>query len=219
LGVDPATPIRVIEEHFSLLDHLPDVEDALSRALRQRPEMDWAVWNVKSRQAGVSLQKGGQRPRLSLSAGYSWSDEGYGDIEDMFSQKYSWNYGFYLSIPLFDGFSTRSGVRSAREMLRSAQKSLEQQRQDIALEIQQALLDLPREEERIQLSEESIALAEEDLRYAEESYRLGAGTILEVLDAQAKLIDARNAQTGALYDYQLARSRLDMAMGEGLGGR
>jgi len=136
----------------------------------------------------------------------------------MFSQKYSWNYGFSVSIPLFDGLATRSAVRSAQEMLRSAENSLEQRRRDIALEIQQALLDLQRERERIELSQESIVSAKEDLRYAEESYRLGAGTILEVLDAQAKLTDARNAQTGALYDVQLARLRLDMAMGEPVEG-
>ncbi len=70
----------------------------------------------------------------------------------------------------------------------------------------------------MELSGESIASAEEDLRYAEESYRLGAGTILEVLDAQAKLTEARNVQTEALYDAQLARLRLDTAMGEALEG-
>lgn len=218
LGLDPTAPVRIQEEPFPLPDPLPDFEDALSRALKQRPEMDWATWNVKSTQAAVSLQKSGHRPNVFVHGGYSWSDENYGAIRDMFSQKYSWSYGFSLSVPLFDGWATRSGVRSARETLRAAENSLEQQRWDIALEIQQALLDLQRERERIELSQESIASAEEDLRYAEESYRLGAGTILEVLDAQAKLTDARNVQAGALYDVQLARLRLDMAMGEPVEG-
>ena len=216
LGLDPTTPVRIVEERFALPDSLPDFETALSQALQQRPEMDWATWNVKSKRAAVPLQKSGHRPKVFVSAGYSWSDEDYGALRDMFSQKYSWSYGFSLSIPLFDGFATRSGVRSAQEMLRSAENTLEQQRRDIALQIQQALLDLQREGERIELSEESIVSAEEDLRYAEESYRLGAGTILEVLDAQAKLTDARNARAGALYDVQLARLKLDMAMGEPL---
>jgi len=219
LGLDPTTPVRIVEERFALLDTLPDFETALSRALRQRPEMDRGTWNVKSKRAAVHLQKSGHRPKVFVSAGYSWSDENYGAIQDMFSQKYSWSYGFSLSIPLLDGFATRSAVRSAREMLRAAENDLEQQRRDIALEIHQALLDLRRERERIELSQESIISAEEDLRYAEESYRLGAGTILEVLDAQAKLTDARNARAGALYDVQLARLKLDMAMGEPLEGK
>jgi outer membrane protein len=219
LVLDPSTPVQIVEEHFPLPDTLPNFEDALSRALRQRPEMGRAARNVKSKRAALHFQKGGHRPELYLSAGYSWSDEDYGKIWDMFSQKYSWSYGFSLSIPLFDGLATRSAVQSAQEMLRSAENSLEQQRQDITLELQQALLDLPKERERIELSQEGIASAEEDLRYAEESYRLGAGTILEVLDAQVKLTDARNARTGALYDYQLARLRLDKAMGKPLEGK
>ena len=110
--------------------------------------------------------------------------------------------------------SQEIGGRVGAQPYTDYERMLKEQRLDIASEIQQALLDLQRERERIELSQEGIVSAQEDLRYAQESYRLGAGTILEVLDAQAKLTDARNAQTGALYDYQLARLRLDRARGE-----
>lgn len=55
VGLDPTTPVRIVEEHFPLLDTLPTFEEALSRALHQRPEMEWASWNVKSKQTGVTL--------------------------------------------------------------------------------------------------------------------------------------------------------------------
>ena len=58
-----------------------------------------------------------------------------------------------------------------------------------------------------------VAAAQEDVNLAREKYNLGAATILEVLDAEVSLKQAQTNQVQALFDYNLAISRLEKAMG------
>jgi len=63
------------------------------------------------------------------------------------------------------------------------------------------------------LNEESVAAAQEDLNIVKEKYNLGAATIIEVLDAEVSFKQAQVNQVQALFDYNLAVSRLEKVMG------
>jgi outer membrane protein TolC len=55
--------------------------------------------------------------------------------------------------------------------------------------------------------------AEETLRLAAARSSAGTGTQLDVLSAQTSLTEARSTQVQALHDYDVARARLERAMG------
>jgi outer membrane protein TolC len=55
--------------------------------------------------------------------------------------------------------------------------------------------------------------AEEALRLATARNEAGTGTQLDVLSAQTSLTQARSTQVQALHDYDVARARLERAMG------
>ena len=55
--------------------------------------------------------------------------------------------------------------------------------------------------------------AEESLRLAKARADAGTGTQLDVLTAQTSLTQARSTQVQALHDYDVARARLERAMG------
>src|SRR4030067_593553 len=69
-------------------------------------------------------------------------------------------------------------------------------------------LDMERSRDALDLAKESVAAAQEDVNLAREKYNLGAATILEVLDAEVSLKQAQTNQVQALFDYNLAISRL-----------
>ena len=56
--------------------------------------------------------------------------------------------------------------------------------------------------------------AEEALRLATSRSRAGTGTQLDVLNAQTALTEARTTQVQALHDYEVARARLERAIGQ-----
>ncbi|MBR0293294.1 MAG: TolC family protein, partial [Acidaminococcaceae bacterium] len=59
----------------------------------------------------------------------------------------------------------------------------------------------------------AVAKAEEDYHIAQVRYEAGVGTNTDVLDAQVALSRARNNFNNSLYDYNLAKTALDTAMG------
>ena len=213
LGIDVNTPLEIEKTEADTSSALPDFETCVKLALSHRPDIGRLRWNVESKRAAHKVSKANHFPKLSAHASYSWGDEAFGDMEDMFDKKYSWNYGLSLSIPLFEGFSTSAGVKAARKEIQSAERSLEQKQQELTLEIKQILLQFKHAKERIAVTEEGIASAQEDLRLAEERYRLGRATVLEVIDAQVGLTEAKNTQAEAFHEYQLAKLSLEKAMG------
>jgi outer membrane protein TolC len=81
------------------------------------------------------------------------------------------------------------------------------------LGVRQAYLDLEISRESIAVAEEAVRSSQEDLRLAEERYKIGEGTILEVIDAQVNLTRSRTDQVAAIYDRRLAVSALRNAIG------
>jgi outer membrane protein TolC len=55
--------------------------------------------------------------------------------------------------------------------------------------------------------------AEEDLRLAQERYRVGAGTLLDIITAQVNVTNAKATLVNAKYDMMIARAQLKAAMG------
>jgi outer membrane protein TolC len=55
--------------------------------------------------------------------------------------------------------------------------------------------------------------AQEDLRLAQERYRVGAGTLLDIINAQVNVTRAKTTLVQAKYDSMIAQASLEAAMG------
>ena len=83
----------------------------------------------------------------------------------------------------------------------------------IELDVRLALDALRSAEEQVKVAEEGLTLSENELAQAQRRYEAGVAPGLEVTDAQTRLERARDNQTEALYNYNLARIDLGKAMG------
>ncbi|MDP6528107.1 MAG: TolC family protein, partial [Gemmatimonadota bacterium] len=81
------------------------------------------------------------------------------------------------------------------------------------LGVHSAHLDVEIARESIGVAGSGVRSAEEDLRLAQERFKLGEGTILEVIDAQVNHTRARTSLVSATYDLRLAQAGLRRAMG------
>jgi outer membrane protein len=68
----------------------------------------------------------------------------------------------------------------------------------------------------IQVQEQSRQSAREQLRLAQDRYRLGAGSSLEVSDAQNNVTRAEGDYVNAVYEYHKAVAALELAVGRPL---
>jgi outer membrane protein TolC len=66
----------------------------------------------------------------------------------------------------------------------------------------------------VEVAKDGLDLAGSELTQARRRYEGGVANSLEVTDAQTRLERARDNQTDALYNYNLARIDLAQAMGK-----
>ncbi|MFB3904181.1 MAG: TolC family protein [Acidobacteriota bacterium] len=122
-------------------------------------------------------------------------------------------YGVMMRLPLFDG-----GRRDARRT--EAKMQLEQEitrtadlEARIEMEVRIAFDNLQSAQEQIRVAAEGVALAQGELAQARRRYQAGVTTSLEVTDAQTRLERAQDNQIAAVYNFQVAKTDLALAMG------
>ncbi len=122
--------------------------------------------------------------------------------------------GITVDIPLFEGGRLRARVARERAKLHAAQQRLRKLELQIRLAVKTATLNLESARERVAVTRKSIAEAEESLRIEREKYDFGKGAIVDVLDAQAALLNTQTTYYRALADTNVAQAELALAMGE-----
>lgn len=121
-----------------------------------------------------------------------------------------------VSFPLFNGFTRERQVqeaRSAAEDARHRRRAEELARRTAVSEAYVALLTSYR---TVAIEERNVAAAAEQLELARERYRLGAGDIVELAQAQATKAEADNAHLNAIYTFHENFAALQAAVGEPL---
>lgn len=205
MGVAGA-PEYTIDDNISLQKYSLTLDDALSRAYENRPDMSSIVAKRLAAEQSVELAKKGYYPALTGNASYNWSGENF-PLEE------GWNVGATISFPIFSGFSTKYQVDEAKANLNVLKANEESLKQTASLEVQQAYLNLKEAEERIPTAQLAVRQAEENYEIANGRYAAGVGNPIEVTDAELALNNAKTSYIQALYDYKVAEASLEKAMG------
>lgn len=191
----------------------PDEEGEISFALSNRPDLRSLGHTIRAAESDISGAKSGWLPTLGANFSYVWNDREMADNLNFFENEYQWSLTGYLSINLFDRFRTSSNVSTAKANRRIAEYNLENARLDAVREIKSLLFSLREARARIEVATETVEQAMEDLRLADERYRVGAGTMLETIDAQVALTQAKADVIDAKCDYLIAEADLSRATG------
>ncbi|HER43988.1 MAG TPA: TolC family protein [Candidatus Eisenbacteria bacterium] len=191
----------------------PDIETEVRQALEHRPDLRSLQLSTSAARASVAAAKSGWWPSIGAGFNYGWSDRQMAEDLNFFKDEYSWSVGASISLNLFDRFVTSSNVGTARANLRRAEYSLEKAELDAIKEVKNLVFVINEAEERIVVASETVEQAREDVRLAEERYRVGAGTMLETIDAQVALTQAKADVIEAKCDYLIAVADLARATG------
>lgn len=187
-------------------------EDFLKTAYLNKPEMILKSFGVDISKWGIQMAKAGWRPQVDANLGYDFHSS---NIGNMFNNKHSnWNIGAALVFPLFDGFSSKAKVDSAKARYKEALLTKENMADQIAVDVKRACLDLKQAETIILSQKENVGEAKEALRIANVSYDNGEAKNLDVLDSQVSLGQVEQNLSEAIYDYLMAGAELSRNLGE-----
>ena len=121
-----------------------------------------------------------------------------------------------ISLPLFDGLNRERRVAEARVAESDARLAVTAREQQLRADVRAGVLNLQTSYRSAALQREVAANAAEELRLARERFRLGAGTSLEVTDAQTRLAEAERAVIDAVYTYHKSLAALEALVGRSL---
>jgi outer membrane protein len=185
-----------------------ELQAALETAFQTRPEVIASRARVQANEGLVTSAKAGHFPAISATGSYNW--RGFALDQPLFN---GWNVGVTFSIPIFEGWAVAAGVDQANANLKAAQASNDATIQSVVLDVQQQYLALQASAQAIEASKTLVAEAEQSLKLSEGRYNFGAGSPIEITDAQVTLSSARITYIQSLYNYRVSRARLQRAMG------
>jgi outer membrane protein TolC len=185
--------------------------DSLKEALERRPEIKTATLRVEQAKEGVKIAKSGFFPTINLSGNYSRFSEEPMLMGDLRSER--WTIQTLATITLGDWGKTAHKVGESKVKVTQAEDSKIQLIEGITLDVQNGYQIMLVAEKNISVSEKAIEQAEENLRMNEERYKHQVATATDVLDAVTLLAQARVNYYGALSDFNVAKARLERAMG------
>jgi len=205
-----------VENKLSLtgsLEQYPDIPNEISfeSILKSRPDYNALLWEEQLRRTNISAERSGYFPSLTGSFIYSFSSQ---SDEWEFEEKNN-NYivGLNLSIPIFNGGSTRARVKKARIELDKTKVRIDQSREDIYREITSINLRMNEAFERIKSAQATLVSAEKAFQIAQASAQNGLATQLELKDTRVMFDQASLNRFVAIYDYLAAYFDWQKAIG------
>jgi hypothetical protein len=114
---------------------------------------------------------------------------------------------------VWDSGETYGLVKQQRALLSEAKITYDDDVRQVELEIQQAASNLLQNRELIQATEKNVEQADEAVRLAKARLDAGAGTQLDVLNAQVQLTTAQSTRLEALFGYNTSLAEFDRVTG------
>ena len=154
------------------------------------------------------MQKFDYLPTLSLTGLYQWSAMN----NDFKFKNYRWNpysmIGITLSVPIFSGGSKFYKVKQTKVSI----DQLNLQRDDTKRNLQLAVNTCIK---KFDAAQKGVEQAERGYMISQKRYDTGAGTWLEMNDAELALTQARLNFNQSIYDYMVAKADLEKVLGNG----
>jgi outer membrane protein, heavy metal efflux system len=145
------------------------------------PQIEAARREVEAAQATVKRVERERWPVPVLNLGRAWTTEPYGGANFV---------GVTTEVPLLD--TRRGPLAKAEADMRAAERRLQAVDSEVAVELQRLLDLLVRRRAALEQFERKVGTPMPALKQmAEDAYRLGRGSILELIDASRSRLDAR----------------------------
>ena len=121
-----------------------------------------------------------------------------------------------LSLPLFNGFRREQQIEQAAVQRRNAENNTRGQELRVTADVTAAYLQLNTAQQTVVLQEQNVRTARTALSLAQERYRVGAISIVDLVQARGDYERAETDRITALYDVQRAFAALENAVGRPL---
>lgn len=216
LGASNAAFIKIIGKEPGKLSYprspkLPgSLDSALETASQINPNVLAAALIEESSVYQIEVAKGDLLPTVSLRAEGRVSDNfsiNGGDVE-------SATISGVVSVPIYDGGRTYSSVREAKHTASKRRIEVIEANRAVREAVAVAWNSLNAARQTIVAAKSQLSAANLALDGVQQEYEAGTRTLLDVLNAQTEVFDARITQVNAEHDAVVAAFQLLSSMGQ-----
>ncbi len=190
-------------------------------ALTARPEVAAEQLRLQGTENSIKIAQSALYPSLSFSAGLGtnyyktsgFEADGFGtQLKNNFSQY----LGLNLQIPIFNRFSTRNNIRSARIDRETQELQLDNVKKTLYKEIQQVYYNAIAAQEKWKSSEQAMLAAQDAFTLMQAKYENGKANLTEFNEAKMNYLKSESNLVQAQYEYIYQSRLLDFYRGREL---
>lgn len=206
-------------QDYSVLDDLastavlPAFDEVQSLAANNGPEIRAAQATVQQETHGVSAARSVLLPSLSFDYFYGINANQFAIYNPEHQRNLGSSAQMQLTIPLWTWGASRSKIKQAELRLQQAKVDLSLTQRQLLANLNSFYLEAQAARNQLGSLQESLDLAGESLKLTMLRYQAGEVSVLEVVDAQTTLTQARNAYDDGLVRYRLALANLQTLTG------
>lgn len=198
------------------LTPLTPPDEIFQTAMVSKASIQAAQYRLEGSKHSIRIAQSGFYPQLSLNG--SLGTNYYSTINRTFSQQMNDNFSKYvglnLSVPIFNRFSTRNQVRTARLKRENYSLQLDNAKKSLYKEIQQAWYNAIAAESKYTSSSTATIASEASFSLMSEKYINGKANAVEYNEAKQNLMKAQSDELQAKYEYLFRTKILDFYKGE-----
>jgi len=196
-------------------------EQIYDEALGIKPEIRSQELRLKSAEHSINIARAGHYPKLNFSAGlgtnyYTTSGFPSNSFGDQIKNNFSQFIGLSLNIPIFDRFSVRNNIRSAKVDRENQRLTLDNAKKTLYKEIQQVYYNALNAQAKENSSRQAVASSKDAFLLTQAKYENGKATITEFNEAKNTWLKSESDLVQARYEHLYQRALLDFYRGREL---
>lgn len=215
LNLEPNYNLNLAESKIELKKIVLVLEDLIKEAFENRVDLKKISEDKKRVVQDLKATKAARYPSVDLRA----SSGGHKQIDPKLISEidkilYDNSVNLSITVPIFSGFGVTNNIKIKEKELKSINLKIEELKKEISNEVLAAYYDFETNQNKFFISKELLRTATENAKVSFGMYKNGKASILDVLNAQAKLEDAKLQFINSKYSWLIYRIRLLKAIGK-----
>ncbi len=213
MGLDAAT---VVEAGATLDEYEQESRrpvSELSTDLMNNSSLEMNAIETRALSQSLKVQKSALYPTLAASANYMWNSSSNGSPFRNFRWTSYSMVGLTLSIPIYQGGQRWARIKQAQIALDEMKYTRDNLVRQLNSQVDLAVDNIRLNEQQIISSSESVTEATRAHDIQKRSFEIGAASYLDLRDSELSLTRARLGYYQSVYNSLIARSDLELLLG------
>ena len=214
MGVARINDDFTISEVEKPLEIIPEFETGFELLQKFNPSVKAKQYQIVIAKLNTKIAKGSRMPNISISASAFGTAESLSEaVSNSYGDNQRTNTSLSISLPLYSGNTISARIQKAKIAVNKQESEYLTQLEDLSVQLKDLIDQLQNFNEIIPINETVLESAEEDLKLSQVRYSQGSTTILEVLNAQVSVVQAKSSLVRSKYDAFIQQANLKALLG------